>query len=234
MANGKTGKYFKYAIGEIILVVIGILIALQINNWNETRKEKLKENVTILNLHTEFSENLNDLEIVMIKLEATTDALEHVFKMFHKDSIYTSSRQADSIMNKILASPTWKPSEFVLNDLKNSGGLSKLSSDKLKKLLFQWNRFFNELQDTMNLVESTSTELIRYIKNNGSLRNIDAFGQKFKSTASQLNINNALLLSDYKFENYINDKLFVLNSTKIELEEAKILIQKILQETAID
>ena len=37
------GKYFKYAIGEILLVVIGILIALQINNWNETRKEQALE-----------------------------------------------------------------------------------------------------------------------------------------------------------------------------------------------
>ena len=35
MEKNKTGKYFKYAIGEIVLVVIGILIALQINNWNE-------------------------------------------------------------------------------------------------------------------------------------------------------------------------------------------------------
>ena len=35
METGKTGNYFKYAIGEIILVVIGILIALQINNWND-------------------------------------------------------------------------------------------------------------------------------------------------------------------------------------------------------
>ena len=40
MEKNKPGKYFKYAIGEIILVVIGILIALQINNWNENRKEK--------------------------------------------------------------------------------------------------------------------------------------------------------------------------------------------------
>jgi hypothetical protein len=40
MEKNKTGKYFKYAIGEILLVVIGILIALQINNWNETRKQK--------------------------------------------------------------------------------------------------------------------------------------------------------------------------------------------------
>ena len=43
MEKNKTVKYFKYAFGEIILVVFGILIALQINNWNETRKLKAKE-----------------------------------------------------------------------------------------------------------------------------------------------------------------------------------------------
>lgn len=43
LSEGKTGKYLKYAIGEIVLVVIGILIALQINNWNENRKAKNAE-----------------------------------------------------------------------------------------------------------------------------------------------------------------------------------------------
>ena len=43
LMENKTGKYFKYAIGEIILVVIGILIALSINNWNEDRKAKINE-----------------------------------------------------------------------------------------------------------------------------------------------------------------------------------------------
>lgn len=43
LIENKTGKYFKYAVGEIVLVVIGILIALQINNWNEERKEKERE-----------------------------------------------------------------------------------------------------------------------------------------------------------------------------------------------
>ena len=43
LSEGKTGKYLKYAIGEILLVVIGILIAVQINNWNELRKQQLVE-----------------------------------------------------------------------------------------------------------------------------------------------------------------------------------------------
>jgi hypothetical protein len=40
LSEGKTVKYLKYAIGEIVLVVIGILIALSINNWNENQKKK--------------------------------------------------------------------------------------------------------------------------------------------------------------------------------------------------
>jgi len=57
MVKNKTGKYFKYAIGEIILVVIGILIALQINNWNENRLKnqaiKTSLNSLIHDLNTE-------------------------------------------------------------------------------------------------------------------------------------------------------------------------------------
>ncbi|NNL82776.1 MAG: hypothetical protein HKP28_05265, partial [Winogradskyella sp.] len=43
ISENKTGKYFKYAIGEIILVVIGILIALQINNWNIENSNSAQE-----------------------------------------------------------------------------------------------------------------------------------------------------------------------------------------------
>ena len=50
LMENKTSKYFKYAIGEIILVVIGILIALQINNWNENRKLNNNEKVILSDL----------------------------------------------------------------------------------------------------------------------------------------------------------------------------------------
>mgnify|MGYP000577589061 CR=1 FL=1 len=48
--ENKTGKYLKYAIGEIVLVVIGILIALEVNNWNENRKDSIEEKAILENL----------------------------------------------------------------------------------------------------------------------------------------------------------------------------------------
>jgi len=58
MEKNKTGKYLKYAIGEIVLVVIGILIALQINTWNEERKNNSKEQQILSQLKDEYDANL--------------------------------------------------------------------------------------------------------------------------------------------------------------------------------
>ena len=57
LSENKTGKYFKYAIGEIILVVIGILIALQINNWNQDRINDKKEVETLKALKNDVKTN---------------------------------------------------------------------------------------------------------------------------------------------------------------------------------
>ena len=57
MEKNKTGKYFKYAIGEIILVVIGILIALQVNTWNQERILNNEEETILKDISAEFLQN---------------------------------------------------------------------------------------------------------------------------------------------------------------------------------
>ena len=54
LADGKIGKYVKYAIGEIVLVVIGILIALQVDNWNEERNRQKEEIQYLITLQKDF------------------------------------------------------------------------------------------------------------------------------------------------------------------------------------
>ncbi|NND10866.1 MAG: hypothetical protein HKN96_06625 [Flavobacteriaceae bacterium] len=68
MEKNKTGKYFKYAIGEIVLVVIGILIALQINNWNEGRKNNQRETLILKEILNSINKDLKYNEDVVDRL----------------------------------------------------------------------------------------------------------------------------------------------------------------------
>tara|TARA_R110001592_G_scaffold354230_1_gene653739 strand:- start:45 stop:791 length:747 start_codon:yes stop_codon:yes gene_type:complete len=65
LMENKTGKYFKYAIGEIILVVIGILIALSINNWNENRKANTYQNQVYKQIYNDIkNDSLNLINVI--------------------------------------------------------------------------------------------------------------------------------------------------------------------------
>ena len=148
--NGQAGKmadknsplkYARYAIGEIVLVVIGILIALQINNWNEDRKEKLQEKKILANLKDEFQENYQNLKYKDSILKTTIKNLETVFEELQgKEKLYRN-QELDNILSLALGSPTWVPSEFILYDLKSLGNLTKLHNDKLKNFYMNGHDF---------------------------------------------------------------------------------------------
>ena len=73
LVENKTTKYLLYALGEIILIVIGILVALQINNWNEANKERRLEaqliHLLISDLEGKKQENLSDLNDCIMTIE---------------------------------------------------------------------------------------------------------------------------------------------------------------------
>ena len=74
--ENKPFKYLRYAIGEIVLVVIGILIALQINNWNEQRKIKIKETKSLVELRKDLIQNIDDIDINIAALKACKNSNE--------------------------------------------------------------------------------------------------------------------------------------------------------------
>jgi len=93
--ENKIGKYFKYAVGEIILVVIGILIALQINNWNEAKKVEEKERQVLTEIISDLDYTLIDLDRVIRKrtnnLYKTTNSLKTLIKVLETDKAYHDS-----------------------------------------------------------------------------------------------------------------------------------------------
>lgn len=134
METGKTSKYLKYAIGEILLVVIGILIALQINNWNEDRKDRRQETELLIQLQSEFRSNLEQLDE---KIEMRNEMISASLKLF--DYIdHPDKRNRDSILKYIgqtILAPTFDP---IVNDLASSGRIQFLQNPELKEKLSRW------------------------------------------------------------------------------------------------
>ena len=65
LGTGEARKYLLYAVGEIALVVIGILIALQINNWNEQKKQRDREVNSLIEISTELQSNIKNLDFIV-------------------------------------------------------------------------------------------------------------------------------------------------------------------------
>ena len=84
-------KYRRYAIGEIVLVVIGILIALQINTWNEDRKQKKKEVKLLENLMTSLKSDLNQMNRNIKAQRKIPSSAKLLIEYFDKDLQYNDS-----------------------------------------------------------------------------------------------------------------------------------------------
>jgi hypothetical protein len=80
MNENKTGKYIKYALGEVLLVMIGILLALQVNNWNEERKTRQKEQKILLELKDNLEESLQSFQY---RRNVTHREIRMIDKIFH-------------------------------------------------------------------------------------------------------------------------------------------------------
>ena len=112
-AENKVMAYLRYAIGEILLVVIGILIALQINNWNEGRKNAAIEEEIISNLHEEFLRNKIVLKEVREVLNKSGQSCYRLMNLMNKDRNYLSAYNIDSLLYYALDFNSFNPSSNV-------------------------------------------------------------------------------------------------------------------------
>jgi len=232
--ENKFMAYSRYAIGEIVLVVIGILIALQINNWNEGRKEALKEKQLLSNLQGEFKDNLKDLDSIALEVDKVIFSLEKVFDLFSKNPPIQPMDSLNIWLSHALQSPNWKPSEYLLNSLNNSGSIAELKNERLKLLLYKWARQQKEILEVQQRSEETGEEIIGYLKMSGSLRNVDVINKKyFNYKPSTIVSSNIHMLSDPRFENLIDDKLFMYILNKVWLKQARDTIALLIDETQI-
>ncbi len=193
MEKNKTGKYLKYAIGEIVLVVIGILIALQVNNWNEQRKLETQELIYLKRLKKELESDVVYFEIqIQEGGEVMNSALQFINQMYKTQN---SPEEVTALLIKfnprterlILQNSTFE-------ELKSSGKLSLISNDSLRSEIIDFYR--------------TSQHLIRIMDDYNDLT-IDILGNldfnMFKLNEYWMNAvytdKNLIHLTDWEFFN---------------------------------
>ena len=132
--ENKTSKYLKYAIGEIILVVIGILIALQINNWNEQRKYKNLEISMLSEIRESLRESLFEIEDMLERNENFIEDYKIILDHINNDLPYNASldNYFGTLENWI--SPYFNYTAF--ETLKTLGA-ELISNDSLKKRIIR-------------------------------------------------------------------------------------------------
>lgn len=200
MRENSMGKYFKYALGEIILVMIGILLALQVNNWNESRKDRIREKAILEQLHKEFEMNLLEFTPIKASQIRTFNSGKIVFRNInkldipiHRDSVYRHS-------TRMFGGYTYYPSGGVIESLINSGDFKLIQNDTLRNYLVSWRdvlkRYSSNVAVDLNL---WANRIEPYIMEHGDFLNITS-------------TKNIKLLRDPVFVNMMFRKQFFQNN----------------------
>ncbi len=136
LTENEFSKYLIYAIGEIFLVVIGILLALQINNWNQSRKTEALEKSVLTDLRNELNANISRLDSIINERENVLAAGRLVLEQSGPDASWDSEVNLDSLLFKIVLSG-WKffPETGVVTDILNSGKLNVIQNDSLRYMI---------------------------------------------------------------------------------------------------
>ena len=152
LLEGKTGKYLKYAIGEIILVVIGILIALSINNWNELRKEKATVKSSLESMKSNINEDIADLEKQKSFNGELRKRLNFALKIVTLPQYGNQPliRYADSL-GDLTGVRNFYPTIIALRSMESNSHFQFIKDENLKESIY---RYYDELEYLSSVTEN--------------------------------------------------------------------------------
>jgi len=216
MSENKTGKYLKYAIGEILLVVLGILIALSINNWNENQKNKSKKEVLLKALKIEFISNLKQIDTVIYYDYLVLNHTKKLMELGPETSIEMIKDSLPYWLQKSDYRWTFDPLNGALRSGISSGEIHLIINDSLSNLLFGWTDFVADFKEgetrTVDAVKKSKSIVEKHI------RLVD-----FKNTWSPA-IGKSKFISDYKslfsdplYEDYLGERYLSMEDALSDL-----------------
>ncbi|NER18083.1 DUF6090 family protein [Spongiivirga citrea] len=210
LTKSNFGKYIVYAIGEIILVVIGILIALYVNNKKEEADQlKLQRNHLVL-IKEELENNLIILDKENKELHNIVTNIKDLVNL--KNSDQPLDQVTEVHLSELLFLPLTRSIEIdyengAFNNFVTSGNLEDIKNDSIKTILRSWNRKIETVKLQEYAVNEAFDKAVNFVNTNGSLKTVlDKIG--LSKAYLEVNDNsepysNKFLLRSRQFENIL-------------------------------
>lgn len=230
LEEGHIRKYFWYALGEILLVMIGILLALQVNNWNQNRKELAREQSILMELNSDFKHNAEQLEFIaaghLKSLESVEWLLEH-----HPDY----EVENDSLLyhlNYLHSAYTFNPSQSTVQSLINTSSFYLIRNEELRRKLMIWSDLFHDYAEEEFIAREVFMQMvIPYMHENvdmNFLRDVDPVPLEDIEGLQTMEFKNLLITRK------VTIAYNILYSTEDELQRLQEVIQDIIELTEVE
>lgn len=228
LAENMFRKYLIYALGEILLVVVGILIALAINNGNQNRINVKNEQTYLLGLKEEFQMSKLKLTELILVNQNNYNGAKRILEYTNSKNEPPTETEFSNLLYKTLASDiSFNPNNSLLYEMINSGNLKNLSNNQLRKQLTNW---ISTLEDISRQEEELGIQrekvLDMFRTNENSLRTIFKHAGVYDDIGLpkiENDISNLGLLTSTEFEN--NILMFILTSYATEKAHYNPLMQ---------
>jgi len=234
LTENKFSKYLIYAIGEIILVVIGILIALAINNNNEESKTRIKEIKFLTGIKSDLNLNLIELKNYTSTRETSVNSAKTILDIFNNKKELISDEFNFHSLNIQIWSP-FKRNNKTYQELINSGNLAIISNDSIKNLLlnmelsfkqieFRESHMYNDFENYMFPIYFSTADLESDISNYNYQVSKGTQGDTTELSKEKIE----LLLKNQTFKNAFVLSLFNNNLVIDEYKKMKDITEKLL------
>jgi len=164
-------KYLLYATGEILLVVIGILIALQVNNWNEERILRNIEQRYLTDLISDLQQDSTALHVLSIEAKKTSTSKSIILDMMDNQRIETDSLLTH-FYNQWGAYNIFNPVTTTIDEMKSGDGLGVIRDTKLRRHLVSHYNFYENFKQEEQLFQNGTKEIFRLSRQH--LKNINS------------------------------------------------------------
>ena len=147
LTENKIGKYLLYAVGEIALVMIGILLALQVNNWNEEKKRRIEERDVLMELRRELNLNLKELKKYQNSGEKIMQKVALYWDYFENDKSATSKDSIAEFIFNIISTDPYNPEFNTLYSVVSTSRISLIKNEELRYYINRLSTASKTLQD---------------------------------------------------------------------------------------